>query len=438
MTLDYAYLFDGEMYRSLLKSIPKGKYFDNRADIIPVEEVSEFRVVTEFVNEIHYVSVVCENGQNRDFTFVPTSKYYLLKVSLPKGLNTIVVYFDENNHCTKSFCCTYFGTMLYAYAKELNKATTRLDRLTRDIYKQASTRISAPVQQYASNLPEKYSLRMFGLQLITRALINSQGTFEALEDICKAVYVSTPKIEDVQAKNIFDLEFYSFAGQEYELGKIVYLWVRNPALVRRLYGEILSRNFNIPTIGTESTLENEEGFNEYDNSDESILVDDSGYSELDYGDDEDKPDGYLEIEQQLEIELPRLDRNLPIPFTDKYPWHDKNNQWSGADTAEDNYHDREHLDDNTSLDIASWRDPFNHGSLGKQYIPYRYDGSKVTSLIEVIKYTHISNHFETFNQNFFVEGYILNDSMTPGDNKICLENSDNDASIMRDEKQAVN
>ena len=433
MTLDYAYLFDGEMYRSLLESIPKGKYFDNRADIIPVEEVSEFRVVTEFVNEIHYVSLVCENGQNRDFTFVPTSKYYLLKVSLPKGLNTIVVYFDENNHCTKSFCCTYFGTMLYAYARELNKATTRLDRLTRDIYKQASTRISAPVQQYASYLPEKYSLRMFGLQLITRALINSQGTVEALEDICKAVYVSTPKIEDVQTKNIFDLEFYSFAGQEYELGKITYLWVRNPALVRRLYGEILSRNFNIPTSGTESTLENEEGFNEYGNSDESILVDDSGYSELDYGDDEDKPDGYLEIEQKLEIELPRLDRNLPIPFTDKYPWHDKNNQWSGADTAGDNYHDREHLDENTSLDISSWRDPFNHGRLGKQYIPYRYDGSKVTSLIEVIKYTHISNHFGTLNKEVLIEGYILNDSMTPGDNKICLENSDNDAYIKRDD-----
>ena len=392
ISLDYSYSGHKEVYLQLLKSIPKGKYFDNRADIIPVEDNSEFRVVTDFVGEVHYVSIVCENGQNRSFSFVPDSQYYVLSVSLPHGLNTITIYYSDDEYCTQSYCNTYFGTFIFAYAKELNLATTRLDRLNRDIYKQEATRITSPVQHYAENLTDKKHLRIFGLQLITRALINAQGTFESLEDICKAVYISTPVIENVETKDVFDLEYYSFAGQEYELGKILYLWVRNPALVRKLYGLILANNFNIQVDNTESTLETDDGFNEYENSDSPLIVDENGYTEYDYGEkniesdsgleiEGNQPYGYLEIEVDVNIELLRLDRNLPIPFTDKYPWYDR-----------DNYEDREHLDEGKSLDIATWWDPFNKGRLGKQFIPYRYDGSKVTSLIELIKLSMINTN----------------------------------------------
>lgn len=387
ISLDYSYSGQKEVYLQLLKSIPKGKYFDNRADIVPVEDISEFRVVTDFVGEIHYVSIVCENGQNKTFTFVPDSKYYALSVSLPHGLNTITVYYSDEEYCTKSYCNTYFGTFIFAYAKELNLATTRLDRLNRDIYKQEATRITSPVQRYAENLTDKKHLRIFGLQLITRALINAQGTFESLEDICKAVYISTPIIEDVETKDVFDLEYYSFAGQEYELGKVLYLWVRNPALVRKLYGLILANNFNIDVSVSDSTLETDDGINQYEDSDSPIIVDENGYTEYDYGTDDDlKPDGYLDIEVSIDIDLPRLDRNLPIPFIDKYPWYDGNN-----------YEDRDHLDEGKSLDIATWLDPFNKGMLGKQFIPYRYDGSKVTSLLKVIKISMISVNASTSN-----------------------------------------
>ena len=377
MKLEYAYLFDGEMYRTLLDSIPKGKYFDNRATIIPCEEVSEFRVTTEFVNEIHYVSINCENGKNQDFTFVPSSSSYVIRVKLPRGLNTITVLRNEQSYASKSYCSTYFGTLLYAYAKELNKATIRLDRLTRDIYKQESTRITSPVQEYSKQLSDKKAQRIFGLQLITRALVNSSGTFEALEDICKAIFISTPLVENAESKNIFDLSYYSFAGQEYELGKVIYLWVRNPGLVRRLYGLILANNFGLDINATDSTLEIDGADNEYEDSEEPLIVDDNGFT--DYESEDEKGDGYLEISIKLDFEIPRLDRNLPIPFTSKMPWTD-GKEWKY----------REHLDEGTSLDVATYEDPLNKGEIGKQYIPYRYDGSKVTNLVKVVKYNHIN------------------------------------------------
>ena len=386
MILEYAYKFDGDLFKELLDGIPKGKYFDNRGDIIPVQAISEFRVKTDFPNELHYVSVVSENGQNINTTIIPDSKAFVLPLKLAHGLNTVTILHDENNYASKSVSCTYFGTLLYAYAQSINGSVVRMDRVVRDIYQQESTRISSPVQHYAKQLPEKKAQRIFGLQLITRALINSPGTFESLEDICKAIYISTPIIEDVEYKNVFDLSYYSFAGQEYELGKIVYLWVRNPSLVRRLYGLILARNYGIPTIDTDSTLENEEGFNEYKDNDNALIVDDNGYTEYDKGneDSDSTSDGYLEIEFSIDMQLPRLDRNLPIPFTINHPWHDKT-RWETW----------EHLDTPRSLDIATEMDPFNDGMLMKQEIPYRYDGSKVTSLVKVMKSTNISVGYGT-------------------------------------------
>lgn len=413
MIIDYAYLFNGDIYKKLLSSIPKGSYFDNRADIIPVEKESEFRLETEYVNELHYISVVCEHGENQNFTVVPSSKNFPISIKLPQGLNTIAVYVNNNANCVKSFCSTYFGTLLYAFSKELNTATVRLDRLVRDIYKQESTRITSPVQDYASQLPSKSSLRIFGLQLITKALINSSGTMESFENICKSLYSSTPIIEDVDYKDVFDLSHYSFSGQEYELGKIVYLWVRNPALVRRLYGAILSNNFSIDSTISDTTLENEDGVNEYVDSDSPILVDSNGFSELDYTSEDDKPDGFLEIDISMELSLSRYDRNLPIPFTKSHPWHDR-----------DSYSNRDNLDTGTSLDIATWIDPLNKGLINKQCIPYRYDGSKVTSLIEVVKYSHLSAGFGELRQNEVKQGkgYLLQDSNDGSIGTIDLEN----------------
>lgn len=414
MIIDYAYLFNGDLFKQLIASIPKGSYFDNRADIIPFEKESEFRLETEYVNEVHYVSIACEHGENQNFTIVPTSKNYSIRVKLPQGLNTIAIV-NDNASCVKSFCSTYFGTLLYAFSKELNTATTRLDRLTRDIFKQESTRLTSPVQKYASQLPDKSALRIFGVQLITRALINSPGTFESLENICKALYISTPKIDDIEQKDVFDLSYYSFSGQEYELGKLVYLWVRNPSLIRKLYGAILANNFNIDSNITETTLENNEGHNEYESSDSPILVDSNGFSDLDYSDLDDKPDGYVEIDVSFDLSLSRYDRNLPIPFTRKHPWYDSVS-----------YENRTRLDEDKSLDIATWLDPLNKGKLGEQFIPYRYDGSKVTSLIELVKASHLAVGFGELRQNAIRQrtGYILQDSAGSKTGTIKLENYD--------------
>ena len=376
MILEYAYKKNGDLYKQLLDSIPKGKYFDSRGEIIPFQDTSVFRVHTEHPNEIHYISIACENGQNINTTTIPSNADFVLEFKLPQGLNTITVLYDNKDYESKSYSCTHFGTILYAYAQNIKGAITRMDRLNRDIYKQESTRLSAPVQQYSKELSEKKAQRIFGLQLVTRALINSPGTFESLEDICKAIYVSTPVIEDVESKDIFDLSHYSFAGQEYELGKIIYLWVRSPALVRRLYGLLLCNASNIPVESTDTTLESEDGLNEYRDSENPLIVDENGFSEY----DEESGDGYIEISAKLDLEVPRLDRNLPIPFTTKHPWHDR-----------DKFELPETLDVDRPLDIATWFDPLNDGLIGKQEIPYRYDGSKVTSLIKVIKFSHITN-----------------------------------------------
>lgn len=379
MILEYAYNNNGDLYKQLLDSIPKGKYFDNRAEIIPCKKSSEFRVHTDHPNEIHYISVACENGPNINTTIIPSNSDFVLTFELPHGLNTITVLYTEREYASKSFTCTYFGTVLFAYAQNIKGAIVRMDRLNRDIYKQESTRISAPVQHYSKELSEKKAQRIFGLQLITRALINSPGTFESLEDICKAIYISTPIVEDANSKNVFDLSYYSFAGQEYELGKIIYLWVRSPALVRKLYGLLLSNNSGIEANVTETTLETSDGFNEYRDSDNPLIVDENGFTEFNSGN---IGDGYLEISVSFDMTLPRLDRNLPIPFTTKHPWHDR-----------DKFELPEILDYPRPLDIATWFDPLNRGMIDKQEIPYRYDGSKVTSIIKVIKFSHIANGF---------------------------------------------
>ena len=82
----------------------------------------------------------------------------------------------------------------------------------------------------------------------------------------------------------------------------------------------------------------------------------------------------------VEICLPRLDRNLPIPFTVKHPWTDRF------------YVKREHLDSGTPLDIATKDDPLEKGMLGEQFVPYKYNGSKASAITKVIQFNEISNN----------------------------------------------
>jgi hypothetical protein len=187
------------------------------------------------------------------------------------------------------------------------------------------------------------------------------------------LFVSTPLISDIEQKELaFD---NIFAGQEYELGKFIQLWIRNPSLVRKSYytwylhnsgTQIDYTNDKVIVADGESVFQENRDTSQ---SDEPLMPEDIGVDS-----ETGKPiDDSVEKVTEIEIELPRLDRNLPIPFTVKHPWTDKV------------FIKRKHLDSGTSLDIATKDDPFEKGMIGKQCVPYNYNGSKITLITKIIQ-----------------------------------------------------
>lgn len=366
MKIEYIYDVWGDVYKNMISQIPKGKYFDNRAIIIPKRDITYFKVTTDRVNQIHYVYVYRENAlgnAKNSFTFVPTSTLYWLPVRLSKGLNVVSIACDEESKATVSVTATYFASMIDSYAKELYRYSQRkIDATEKDIYINEATRLASPVLSFSKNLTSTHTLRTFGLQVIVRALINNPGTFKALENVCKGLFISTPKIENIEQKSLFDSAYPFYAGQEYELGKLIFLWIRNPALIRRYYIADLGINQGDDIKYTGDKNVDVDGDNEFTDDNDSPL-----YPE-DINDEDNNGEQDEDTTKIMNIELPRLDRNLPIPFTNIHPWCDRI------------FEDRETLDENKSLDIAMLDDPFEEGMIGKQCIPYKYDGTKAIAI----------------------------------------------------------
>ena len=377
MNIEYIYDKWGDLYKKLLSQIPKGNYYDNRAIIVPKKNKHYFKITVNEskINKIHYVAIIREENSGNaksSFTFVPTSKNYWIELRLSKGLNSICVVDDEDNSATISVTSTYFGLLLNSYAKEVYLASNKLEGIRKDIYVNEATRLVSPVMSFSKEMTENHVLRIFGLQVVLRALINQQGTLVGLENICKGLYVSTPLIDDIEQKGLaFD---NTFAGQEYELGKYIRLWIRNSSLIRKSYIMSLANNLGCTFDYTD---------------DKTVIIDGSTcYQELDSNSSDDNPISPEDIgvdsetgkviddkkeSKVIEITLPKLDRNLPIPFTVKHPWTDKV------------FVKRKHLDSGTSLDIATKDDPFEKGMIGKQCVPYNYNGSKVTLITKIIQ-----------------------------------------------------
>lgn len=383
MYIEYVYDKWESIYKKLLDNIPKGKYYDNRALIVPKKAKHYFKVNVDKIGEVHYVAIIRENNVNNakdSFTFVPTSENYWLEIELSKGVNSICVATDENNSASIAVTSTYFGLLLNSYAKEIYEASNKLEETKKDIYVNEATRLASPVLEFSKQLTENHVLRTFGLQVIVRALMNFQGTMIGLENICKGLYVSTPLIKNIEQKELaFD---NIFAGQEYELGKFIQLWTRNPSVVRKSYITWFLHNIgsNIDYTNEKVVIaDGESCFHDlYDTSqnDEVISPEEIGV-DSETGEPIDDKSSQTKV---IEINLPRLDRNLPIPFTVKHPWTDKF------------YVKREHLDSGTSLDIATKDDPFEKGMLGEQFIPYKYNGSKASAITKVIQFNEISNN----------------------------------------------
>jgi hypothetical protein len=367
ITISYMYGEYGDVYKSLISNIPKGKYFDNRAEIVPSEEISYFEITTDSPNTPHYVSVSresdAEQSKKLSFSFVPDSTTYYISIPLGRGLNSIGIAASTDNVGVTSVVSTYFGTILMSYAKEIYKYSyKKINQVSKDIYLLESTRLASPILSFSKELPDNNTLRIFGLQTIIRSLINYPGTIKSLEDICKGFFISTPLLENIIQNDIFDSANPFYAGQEYELGKLINLWIRNSGIIRKQYLTALMVNDGDDiSYSDDKTIASDDGVNNFDDSDEV-------YYPEDISDDID-----LEIELNMEIELPRLDRNLPIPFTNIHPWCDRI------------FSDREHLDSETSLDIAMEDDPFETGRIGKQCIPYKYDGTKAISINKVVQ-----------------------------------------------------
>lgn len=383
MYIEYVYDKWEIIYKKLLDNIPKGKYYDNRALIVPKKAKHYFKVNIDKIGEVHYVAIIRENNVNNakdSFTFVPTSDNYWLEIELSKGVNSICVATDENNSASIAVTSTYFGLLLNSYAKEIYEASNKLEETKKDIYVNEATRLASPVLEFSKQLTENHVLRTFGLQVIVRALMNFQGTMIGLENICKGLYVSTPLIKNIEQKELaFD---NIFAGQEYELGKFIQLWIRNPSLVRKSYITWFLHNIGSSIDYTNEKVviaDGESCFHDlYDTSqnDEVISPEEIGV-DSETGESIDDKSSQTKV---IEINLLRLDRNLPIPFTVKHPWTDKF------------YVKREHLDSGTSLDIATKDDPFETGMLGEQFIPYKYNGSKASAITKVIQFNEISNN----------------------------------------------
>jgi hypothetical protein len=366
MKIEYVYDIWGDVYKSMISQIPKGKYFDNRAIVVPKRDTSYFKITVDNINQVHYVYIYRENSLGNaktSFTFVPNTELYWLPVKLGKGLNVVSVACDENSKATLSVTATYFGTMIDSYAEELYKYSQKKIATTeKDIYINEATRLVSPILSLSKNLTSTHALRTFGLQVIVRSLINNPGTLKALENVCKGLFISTPKIDDIEQKSLFDSAYPFYTGQEYELGKLIFLWIRNPAMLRRYYIIDLGINQGDVIEYTSDKNVDYDGNNEFtDNSDSPLFPEDTN-------DEDDNGEQDEDVAKVIEIELPRLDRNLPIPFTNIHPWCDRV------------FDDRETLDEKTPLDVATLDDPFEDGMIGKQCIPYKYDGTKAIAI----------------------------------------------------------
>lgn len=398
MKIEYVYDKWESIYKKLLSQIPKGNYYDNRATIVPKKDKHYIRVNTSRVGELHYVYIVRENNLGNaktSFTFVPTCENYWIEVRLSKGVNSICVAVDNDDSDTLVVTSTYFGLLLNSYAKEIYKTSSKLDGIQKDIYVDEATRLASPILTFSKELTENHTLRTFGLQVVVRALVNFQGTFKGLEQICKGLFVSTPLISNIEQKELaFD---NIFAGQEYELGKFIQLWIRNPSLVRKSYytwylhnsgTQIDYTNDKVIVADGESVFQENRDTSQ---SDEPLMPEDIGVDS-----ETGKPiDDSVEKVTEIEIELHRLDRNLPIPFTVTHPWTDRY------------YEKRKHLDSGTSLDIATKDDPFENGMLGKQFVPYKYNGSKASAITKVIQFNEVPCNSAMTVQIGFSKGFVI-------------------------------
>lgn len=426
MKLEYVYDKWGDIYKRLISQIPQGNYYDNRALIIPKKNKHYIKVTTDRVGELHYVAIVREhnlgNAKN-SFTFVPTTENYWIEVRLSNGVNSICVATDKNNKDTLVVTSTYFGLMLNSYAKEIYETSSKLEGIRKDIYVDEATRLASPVLTFSKDLTENHLLRTFGLQVIVRALINYQGTMRGLENICKGLFVSTPVISDIEQKELaFD---NIFAGQEYELGKLIQLWVRNPALIRRSYliwflhnkGESIDYSDDKVIIADGESSFTDNNITDND-TDEVLMPEDIGID----SETGEPTDDSVEQVTEIEITLPRLDRNLPIPFTTKHPWTDKK------------YVKREHLDSGTSLDIATMDDPFETGMLGERFIPYKYDGSKASAITKVMQFNRVpSTNVITLSIGVSRGTHILTE-----DRQMITTENDNEGLIVEDGFSSAN
>ena len=411
MKIEYIYDSWEDIYKKLLENIPKGNYYDCRSEIVPSKDVSYIQVTTTNINVIHYVHISREDGTVSNLTFVPESETYCLKVKLSKGLNSIGVATSNTDKASLTLTATYFALMLDSYAKELYESTSRMDSINKDVYINEATRLASPVLGDFKNLTDVHTLRTFALQLIVRALINTPGTMVSLENVCKALFISTPILTDIEQYKNFDSALPFYAGQEYELGKLITLWVRNPGLIRRLYGLYLNVNSGTETIYADSsTVSTNEGTNEYKDSDDPLYPEDIG-DDTNSG----SGDGTMTIEIEVSMLLPRTDRNLPIPFTPKHPWCDRV------------FKDREHLDSGTPLDVAIVDDPFETGMLYKQCIPYKYDGSKASLINKIIQTSIITTGTITMKKPENTSGFKI---LTEAQNHIATEHSDSNYGLL--------
>lgn len=367
MKLEYVFGEWKPVYDRLLAGIPRGNYYDHRSLVVPVSASASFHLTTSAPGKVHYVKVKRENevdGAPTSFTVIPQCANQWLDIPLGRGLNAISVVQAEDNYATTSVVATYYAAVLAGYAEELYRTYSKLEKVNRDVRSDESTRLLSPIISFSEDLANVHELRTFGLQVIIRALVNFPGMMRGFENVCKGLYVSTPSIIDAEQSPVSFNNLYS--GQEYELGKLVRLWTRNPGEVRRQYLAWLKTNAGEDIGYVDGSTISSDGSSTMPDEDSPLMPGDVGVDE-ETGEREGSDE-----ESVIEIELPRTDRNFPIPFTKTHPWTDKQ------------YTARRHLDSGTSLDIATKDDPLEHGMLGEKFIPLRKDGSKASAITKVM------------------------------------------------------
>lgn len=221
---------------------PKGPFYQLEGNIVPYSpSPTVLRIETNRVGEPIEIIVYTmleppEGTDSRDkqttYTTVASSPVVTIGVQLGRGENRIAISVigrpDDVTYLIVR--ATTIVALWEAFARVLYENSARVvDEERRAITSKLATRLIEPFVNFQDLLPDLQSLRILATRLAARGLIHEVGSMGGVNDLTKALTLSTP-IFATMDKTTYDLypslDPWTNAASQYS-GKEAHLWIPN-------------------------------------------------------------------------------------------------------------------------------------------------------------------------------------------------------------------